>query len=88
MGSPHKENAEILMTYYSKADIPPGVVASTHCICPGDGARKAMNPIDPTLVDDPVIFPDDQLKHGHVFRALTAEEDQRYLAASQQVVGT
>jgi spermidine/putrescine transport system substrate-binding protein len=88
MGSPHKENAEILMNYYFQSDIAAEVVAYTHYVCPVDGAQKAMNAIDPTLVDDPWIFPDEhQLAKGHVFRTLTAEEDQRYLAAFQQVIG-
>jgi spermidine/putrescine transport system substrate-binding protein len=88
MGSPHKENAEILMNYYYQPAVAAAVVAATHWICPVDGAQKAMNALDPTLVDDQWIFPDDdQLARGHVFRTLTAEEDQRYLAAFQQVIG-
>ncbi len=49
---------------------------------------RPWRPIDPTLVDNPLIFPDDAtLAKSHVFRALTADEETKYNKAFQTVIG-
>jgi spermidine/putrescine transport system substrate-binding protein len=62
------------------------VAAWVNYITPVAGAREAMEEIDPSLVDDQLIFPDDDtLAQAHIFRALSNEEQQRYNEAFEAV---
>jgi spermidine/putrescine transport system substrate-binding protein len=88
IGSPHKSNAEELINYYYDPEVAAQVAAYVNYICPVEGAKQAMEAIDPTLVDNPLIFPDDAtLAKSHVFRALSADEETKYNKAFQQVIG-
>lgn len=88
IGSPHKTNAETLMNYYYDPAVAAEVAAYVNYICPVKGAKEAMADIDESLVDNPLIFPDDAtLARSHVFRALTPEEETRYNEAFQAVIG-
>lgn len=88
VGSPHKTNAETLMNYYYDPEVAAEVAAWVNYICPVEGAREAMEALDPELVDNPLIFPDeDTLSRAHIFRALTAEEETRYNEQFQSVIG-
>ncbi len=88
IGSPHKKNAELLMNYYYDPKVAAEVAAYVNYICPVEGAKEAMADIDPSLVDNPLIFPDEAtLAQSYVFRALTAEEETRYNEAFQGVIG-
>src|SRR4051812_40155391 len=75
VGSPHKANAEALMDYYYDPVNAATVAAYVNYISPVQGAREAMEKIDPSLVDNPLIFPSDEdLARAHVFRTLSADE--------------
>jgi spermidine/putrescine transport system substrate-binding protein len=88
IGSPHKKNAEALINYYYDPAVAAEVAAWVNYISPVQGAREAMTKIDPTLVDNPLIFPDDAyLAKTHVFRTLTPQEEQKYSADFQRVIG-
>ncbi|MCL3860218.1 spermidine/putrescine ABC transporter substrate-binding protein [Actinotalea sp. K2] len=88
IGSPHKANAEALMDYYYQPEVAAEVAAYVNYICPVEGAREAMEAIDPELVDNQLIFPDDEtLSRSHVFRALSPEEETRYNNEFQSVIG-
>jgi spermidine/putrescine transport system substrate-binding protein len=88
IGSPRKTNAERLLDYYYDPEIAARVAAWVNYITPVDGAREAMQDIDPSLVDNPLIFPDDEtLSTVKVFRTLTDEEDTRYQSEFQRVIG-
>ncbi len=88
IGSPHKANAEDLMNYYYDPQVAAEVAAYVNYICPVQGAKEAMEAIDPSLVDDQLIFPDDSmLAQAHVFRALTPDEETAYNEAFQSVIG-
>ena len=79
IGSPHKANAEELMNYYYEPAVAAQVAAYVNYICPVEGAQAAMVDVDPTLVDNPFIFPDDAtLAKSAVFRSLTPEEETKY----------
>jgi spermidine/putrescine transport system substrate-binding protein len=54
----HKANAEALMNYYYDPEVAAELSAWVNYICPVEGAQKAMEAIDPELVEDPLIFPD------------------------------
>jgi spermidine/putrescine transport system substrate-binding protein len=60
----HKANAESLMDYYYDPEVAATVAAWVNYICPVEGAREAMETIDPTLVDNPLIFPDEAFLSG------------------------
>ncbi len=88
VASPHKKNAETLINYYYDPAVAAEVAAYVNYICPVEGAKEAMAGIDPTLVDNQLIFPDEStLAKSHVFRALTADEETRYNKAFQAVIG-
>ncbi|WP_407342347.1 spermidine/putrescine ABC transporter substrate-binding protein [Pengzhenrongella phosphoraccumulans] len=79
IGATHKANAEALMNYYYDPAVAAQVAAYVNYICPVEGAQAAMADIDPTLVDNPLIFPDDAtLAKSFVFRSLTPAEETKY----------
>jgi len=55
----HKANAERLIDWYYRPDVAARLTASVRYICPVAGAREAMERVDPTLVDNPLVFPDE-----------------------------
>jgi spermidine/putrescine transport system substrate-binding protein len=57
----HKANAEALMNYYYDPEVAATLAAWVNYICPVEGARKAMEKVDPELVDSPLIFPDQEV---------------------------
>ena len=88
IGATRKANAEELMNYYYDPAVAAQVAAYVNYICPVEGARDAMADIDPSLVDNPFIFPDEAtLAKAHVFRSLTAEEETKYNGAYLTAIG-
>lgn len=88
IGSPRKANAEQLLDYYYDPEIAARVAAYVQYITPVDGAREAMQDVDPSLVDNQLIFPDEAtLSTVSVFRSLTPEEETKYQADFQRVIG-
>lgn len=53
----HQRNAEKLINYYYEPEVAAKVAAWVNYICPVQGAQEAMEKIDPSLVDNPLIFP-------------------------------
>jgi spermidine/putrescine transport system substrate-binding protein len=86
IGSPHKKNAEILMNYYYTPSVAAEVARYVNYICPVKGAREEMEKLDPTLVDNPLIFPVEGA-NVKVFRSLTPEEETKYTQDFQKVLG-
>jgi spermidine/putrescine transport system substrate-binding protein len=88
IGATHKANAEMLMNYYYDPAVAAQVAAYVNYICPVSGAQDAMKTVDPTLVDNQLIFPNEKtLANAHVFRSLTADEETRYNTAFLKVIG-
>lgn len=88
IGATHKKNAEALMNYYYDPTVAATVAAWVNYICPVQGAREAMAEIDSSLVDNPLIFPDEAtLSKAHVFRTLTPDEETAYNEAFLQAIG-
>jgi spermidine/putrescine transport system substrate-binding protein len=89
IGSPHKANAEALMDYYYEPENAAAVAAYVNYICPVEGAREAMEAIDPKLVDNPLIFPtEDFLANAHVLRTLSADEETDFSDRFQKAIGS
>jgi spermidine/putrescine transport system substrate-binding protein len=75
----HKANAEAWMNFYYQPEIAAELAAWVNYICPVKGAQEAMEKIDPSLVDNPLIFPDDELMaNTYDMKALDSETEQRY----------
>lgn len=88
IGATHKLNAEKLMDYYYDPAVAAQVAAYVNYICPVEGAQAAMADVDPSLVDNTLIFPDSAtLATSHVFRSLTPEEETKYNGAFLTAVG-
>lgn len=84
----HKANAETLMNFYYQPDVAAEVAAWVNYITPVDGAKQAMEQVDPELVDFELIFPPEELL-GNTFDFMTLDEDQetQYQEAFQRVIG-
>jgi spermidine/putrescine transport system substrate-binding protein len=88
IGSPHKANAETLMNYYYDPAVAAEVAAWVNYVCPVQGAREAMEQIDPSLVEDNLIFPSEEfLANVSAFRSLDPQEEQEFNAEFQRVIG-
>ncbi|WP_202867643.1 polyamine ABC transporter substrate-binding protein [Kribbella pittospori] len=75
----HKANAEALMNYYYDPEVAATLAAWVNYICPVEGAQKAMEAIDPELVESPLIFPDkDVLAKTTSFMALDTAKAKLY----------
>ena len=84
----HKTNVEELMNFYYDPDNAAELAAWVNYICPVQGARQAMEKIDPSLVDNTLIFPDDQmLKVSHTFMGLNEKTEQDYQQQFATVIG-
>lgn len=87
--SRHRRNAQRLMDYYYDPLVAAKVAAYVAYICPVQGAQEQMKKVDPSLVDDPMIFPTEEYLRANTrsFRALTAAEDQKYSQIWSTAVG-
>jgi spermidine/putrescine transport system substrate-binding protein len=75
----HQANAEAWMDYYYEPEVAAKLAAWVNYICPVKGAKEAMEKIDPSLVDNKLIFPDDEdLQVAFDFMPLTDQQSQQY----------
>jgi len=75
----HQANAEAWIDFYYRPDIAAKLAAWVNYICPVQGAQQEMEKLDPSLVDNPLIFPDSEmLSNTWDFMALTDEQQQQY----------
>ena len=87
IGSPVKKNVEELINYYYDPAVAAEVAAYVNYITPVAGAKEAMMAIDPTLAEDPLIFPDDAtLANAFVFRGLDGTEEQTFNKQFQAIL--
>jgi spermidine/putrescine transport system substrate-binding protein len=57
--STHTDNAEKWIDYYYEPEVAAKLAAWVNYICPVEGAKEAMEKIDPSLVENKLIFPDE-----------------------------
>jgi spermidine/putrescine transport system substrate-binding protein len=57
----HQANAEAWMNYYYEPEVAAKLAAWVNYICPVKGAQQEMEKIDPSLANNPLIFPDDKM---------------------------
>ncbi|MDP1878856.1 MAG: spermidine/putrescine ABC transporter substrate-binding protein [Actinomycetota bacterium] len=84
----HKKNAELVMNYYYDPAVAAEVAAYVQYISPVAGAKEAMAAIDPALVDNQWIFPNEEtLSNSYVFMTLTPEQQDQYERSFQKAIG-
>ena len=57
----HQGNAEEWINYYYEPEVAAKLAAWVNYICPVKGAQQEMEKIDPSLVDNTLIFPDEKM---------------------------
>jgi spermidine/putrescine transport system substrate-binding protein len=84
----HKTHAEALMNFYYRPDIAAQLAAWVWYVCPVDGAQKAMERIDPSLVDQPLIFPTEEfLANTFSFMSIDENTAKQYDTDFSQAIG-
>jgi len=84
----HKANAEKLMNYYYDPAVAAQLASWVNYICPVQGAQEEMTKIDPSLAENPLIFPDDEmLSNAYTMRALSEQEEQDFQRQFATVTG-
>lgn len=75
----HQKNAERWINFYYEPEVAATVAAYVNYITPVAGAQEAMQKIDPSLVDNPAIFPDDAARaRAKVFMTLDDTQRAKY----------
>lgn len=75
----HQANAEKWIDFYYQPEIAAKLASWVNYICPVAGAQAEMEKIDPSLVENTLIFPDDDmLANTWDFMTLTDEQQQTY----------
>ncbi|WP_300593296.1 spermidine/putrescine ABC transporter substrate-binding protein [Microbacterium sp.] len=86
IGSQQKTNVETLIDYYYQPEVAAEVAAWVNYITPVVGAQEAMADIDPEMVENQLIFPDEAtLANAYIFRALSNQEQEKYNAEFEAV---
>jgi spermidine/putrescine transport system substrate-binding protein len=84
----HKANAEKWIDWYYDPKIAAQLAAYVWYVCPVEGAQQEMESIDPTLVDNPLIFPTPEyLAQTHAFMALSEDQASKYEREFVDVTG-
>jgi spermidine/putrescine transport system substrate-binding protein len=84
----HTENAEAWINYYYEPEVAAKLAAWVNYICPVQGAQAEMEKIDPSLVDNQLIFPDeDTLSKTFDFMALSENQITQYEGDWSDVTG-
>lgn len=84
----NKELVEDLINFYYDPEIAAQVADYVWFVTPVEGAREAMEKVNPEQVDNPFIFPDEDMNNRlHGFRTLTPQEDKKYTEAFSKVLG-
>ena len=84
----HTGNAEQWIDYYYQPEVAAKLAAWVNYICPVKGAREAMEKVDPSLVDNQLIFPSDEtLRAAFDFMPLDDRETTQYEGEFADVTG-
>ncbi|WP_243057302.1 PotD/PotF family extracellular solute-binding protein [Nocardioides sp. SR21] len=84
----HQANAEQWINYYYDPAVAAKLAAWVNYICPVEGAREEMEKIDPSLAENPLIFPDEEmLASTFDFMPLDDQQQVRYEGDWSDVTG-
>jgi len=85
----HTKNATELMNFYYDPAVAAQLTAYVQYICPVKGTQQAMEKVDKTLVDNPLIFPDAAfLSKTHLFMGVEEATEKKYASAFNKVKGS
>jgi spermidine/putrescine transport system substrate-binding protein len=88
IGATHKKNAEKWMDFYFDPINAARVAAYVNYICPVEGAQEAMADVDPSMVDNPAIFPDAAtLAKVQTFMSLSDVQQSNFEQQFQSLAG-
>ncbi len=83
----HQANAEKWIDYYYEPEVAAKLAAWVNYICPVEGAKAEMEKIDPSLVDNKLIFPDNEdLATAFDFMPLSDAQSQQYEGEFNDVI--
>lgn len=84
----HQDNAEKWINYYYEPEVAARLAAYVNYICPVEGGREAMEKIDDSLVDNPLIFPSEEsLRDSFDFMVLDDRQTTEYEGDWSDVTG-
>ncbi len=84
----HEGNAERWIDYYYEPAVAAKLASWVNYICPVKGAREEMEKIDPSLVENKLIFPDDEmLSETFDFMPLDDQQQSEYEGDWSDVTG-
>ncbi len=84
----HQKNAEDWINYYYEPAVAAKLAAWVNFICPVVGAREEMEKIDPSLVDNKLIFPDEEdLADTFDFMVLDETQNEKFEGEWADVTG-
>ena len=84
----HQANAEEWINYYYEPAVAAKLAAWVNYICPVKGAQEEMEKIDPSLVDNELIFPtEESLSNTFGFMPLTDQQQTAYEGDWSDVTG-
>jgi spermidine/putrescine transport system substrate-binding protein len=88
VGAPHAYTAEKFMNWIYQPQIEAPIEDYVNYVPPVKGTREALLKIDPSVANNPLIFPSPQiLKRGHAFKTLTPADENKVNSAFQAVIG-
>jgi spermidine/putrescine transport system substrate-binding protein len=88
VGAPEAYTAEKLIDFFYQPDIEAPITEYVQYICPVNGVKEVIQKKDPSLADNPLIFPDAAfLDQTHIFRGLKPDEETKLNDAFQKVIG-
>jgi spermidine/putrescine transport system substrate-binding protein len=88
LGAENKRQAEVFIDWYYVPANAAQIEAKVNYVCPVKGAAEAIKTIDPSLADNPLIFPTPEMAERLVeFRSLDLEEAAAWEAAYDKAVG-
>ncbi|HEX8025206.1 MAG TPA: spermidine/putrescine ABC transporter substrate-binding protein, partial [Candidatus Limnocylindrales bacterium] len=88
LGAKNKGQAEAWINFYYNPDNAAAIEDYVNYVCPVKGAKDVLLKNDPTIANNPLVFPpDDWLARVHQFRALTADEEQSWSKAFDTATG-
>ena len=84
----HPYNAHLWMNFYYQPEIAAMVEDYVNYVCPVNGAKEVLVKNDPSVANNPLIFPtQDSLDNAFVFKALTPEEELQFNQSFQALQG-
>jgi spermidine/putrescine transport system substrate-binding protein len=87
-GAKNKTQAVSFSNFYYNPENAAVIEAWVNYVCPVKGAKEAMLALDAEIANNPLIFPpDDMVARLKQFRAVTADEEQKWGEAFNKVLG-